>query len=115
MNTLKNAVQLIGRLGNDPEVRNFESGKNLTSFSLAVNESYTNKEGEKVEDTQWFNIVMWGKSAENAAKILRKGSETAVTGKLTNRSYEKDEETKYITEVQANEFLTFTPKSEDSE
>ncbi len=105
MTTLKNNVQLIGRLGNAPEIRTFESGKKMATFSLATNEQYYNHAGEKVEDTQWHNIVVWGKKVEIVEKFLSKGSEIAMQGKLINRSYEKDGITKYLTEISLNELL----------
>lgn len=103
MKSLKNSVQLIGRLGNDPEVRTFDSGRKMASFSLATNESYYNNEGDKVTDTQWHNVVVWGKKADVVESYLKKGSEIAMEGKLINRSYEKDGEKKYITEISMNE------------
>jgi len=110
MTSLKNTVQLIGRLGMDPEVKTFDSGKKKASFSLATNESYYNNEGEKVEDTQWHNIVVWGKRIEVVESYLKKGSEVAIEGKLVNRSYEKDGVTKYITEINLNEVLMLGKK-----
>ena len=110
MTTLKNNVQLIGRLGNDPQVREFESGKKMATFSIATNEVYYNNKGDKVEDTQWHNIVAWGKKAEVAESYLQKGSEVAVQGKLINRSYEKEGEKKYITEISLNELLMMDKK-----
>lgn len=110
MTTLKNNVQLIGRLGNDPEVRTFDSGKTMASFSMATNETYYNNQGEKVTDTQWHNIVAWGKKADIVSQYLKKGSEIAMQGKLINRSYEKDGETKYITEISMNELLMMDRK-----
>lgn len=106
MNTLKNNVQLIGNLGNAPEIVNLESNKKIAKFSLAVNESYKKADGSKVENTNWFNIVSWGKSAELVEKLLNKGSEVAITGKLSSRSYEdKDGQKRYVTEIVLNEFL----------
>src|SRR5690606_10107117 len=106
MTTLRNRVQLIGNLGNDPEIINLESGKKLAKLKLATNENYTNDKGEKVTDTQWHNIVAWGKSAELAEKYLTKGKELAIEGKLTHRTYEdKNGEKRYYTEVVANELL----------
>ena len=106
MNTLRNKVQLIGNLGNDPEIINLESGKTLAKFSIATNESYKNASGEKVKDTQWHNVVAWGKTAEIIEKYVTKGKEVAVEGKLTSRSYEtKDGEKRYVTEVGCNELL----------
>ena len=106
MNTLRNKVQLIGNLGNDPEVITLESGKKLAKFAIATNESYKNTNGEKVTDTQWHNIVAWGKTADIIEKYVSKGKEIAIEGKLTSRSYEtKDGEKRYITEVVCNELL----------
>jgi single-strand DNA-binding protein len=110
MTSLKNNVQLIGRLGNEPEIRSFESGKKMATFSLATNEVYYNNQGEKIEDTQWHNIVVWGKKADTVETYLSKGSEIALTGKLINRSYEKDGEKKYITEINMNELLMMGKK-----
>lgn len=110
MTSLKNSVQLIGRLGNDPEIKTFESGKQMASFSLATNESYTNNKGEKVQDTQWHNIIAWGKKVDIIEKYLKKGSEIALEGKLINRSYEKDGVKKYITEINLNELLMLASK-----
>jgi len=106
MNALKNKVQLIGNLGNDPEIVNLESGKTLAKFSVATNENYKNAQGEKVTDTQWHNVIAWGKTAEIVEKYLTKGKEVVVEGKLTSRSYEtKEGEKRYITEVVCNELL----------
>ena len=106
MNTLRNKVQLIGNLGNDPEIITLESGKKLAKFSIATNESYKNATGEKVTDTQWHNVIAWNKTAEIIERYVTKGNEIAIEGKLTSRSYEtKEGEKKYITEVVCNELL----------
>jgi len=106
MNTLRNKVQLIGNLGNDPEIVNLESGKTLAKFSIATNESYKNAQGEKVTDTQWHNIVAWGKTAQIVEKYVGKGKEVAIEGKLTTRSWEdKDGIKRYTTEVVCSELL----------
>ena len=106
MNTLRNRVQLIGNLGNDPEIINLESGKMLAKFSIATNESYKNTKGEKITDTQWHNIVAWGKTAEIVEKFVTKGKEIAIDGKLTSRSYEtKEGDKRYVTEIVCNELL----------
>jgi len=106
MSTLRNKVQLIGNLGNDPEIITLDSGKKLAKLSIATNESYKNAQGEKVTDTQWHNVVAWNKTAEIVEKYLQKGSEVAIEGKLTSRSYEtKEGEKRYITEVVCNELL----------
>lgn len=106
MNTLKNKVQLIGNLGNDPEITNFESGKILAKFSIATNDSYKNAKGEKITDTQWHNVVAWGKTAQIVEKFITKGKEIAIEGKLTTRTWEDKEGMKrYITEVVCSELL----------
>jgi len=106
MNTLRNKVQLIGNLGNDPEIINLDSGSKLAKFSIATNESYKNAEGEKVTDTQWHNVIAWGKTADIIENYLTKGKEVAIEGKLTSRSWEDKEGIKrYTTEVVCNELL----------
>ena len=106
MYALKNKVQLIGNLGNAPEVRNTESGKKLVRFSIATNEQYKNAKGERVTETQWHNLIAWGKVADIAEKYLVKGTEVAIEGKLVNRNYmDKEGNKKYITEIQVNELL----------
>ena len=106
MKSLRNSVQLIGRLGNEPELKNLDNGKMLTKFSLATSESYKNSEGERIEETQWHSIVAWGKTAEIASKYLKKGSGVAIEGKLIHRSYETAAgERKYITEINMNEMV----------
>ena len=106
MYALKNKVQLIGNLGNAPEVRNTESGKKLVRFSVATNEQYKNAKGERVTETQWHNLIAWGKVADIAEKFLVKGTEVAIEGKLVNRNYmDKEGNKKYITEIQVNELL----------
>ncbi|MGB7843484.1 MAG: single-stranded DNA-binding protein [Salinimicrobium sp.] len=106
MNTLRNKVQLIGNVGNAPEIITLESGKKLAKFSIATNESYKNAKGEKITDTQWHNVVAWGKTAELVENYVPKGKEVGVEGKLTSRSYEdKDGIKRYITEVVCNELL----------
>lgn len=111
MTTLRNSVQLIGRLGNEPEVHTFESGTKKASFSLATNDVYYNNKGEKVEETQWHNIVAWGKKVEVIESYLKKGSEIAVQGKLATRTYEtKEGEKRYVTEINMNELLMLGKK-----
>jgi single-strand DNA-binding protein len=111
MNSLKNKVLLIGNLGQDPEVKTFDSGKTKVNFKMATNDVYKNGDGEKITDTQWHNMVVWGKLAEVASKYLKKGSEVAVEGKLTSRQYkDKEGQTKYITEVSVNELLMLDKK-----
>lgn len=111
MSTLRNKVQLIGNLGNNPEIITLDSGKKLAKFSIATNESYKNAQGEKVTDTQWHNVVAWNKTAEIVEQYLEKGREIAIEGKLTSRSYEdKNGEKRYITEVVVNELLLLGSK-----
>ena len=111
MNALRNKVQLIGNLGANPEVKKLDGGKTVAKFSMATNETYKNQKGEKVEDTQWHNIVAWGKTAELMETLLAKGKEVMIEGKLTSRSYEDKEGNKrYITEVVAQEFLLLGAK-----
>ncbi len=111
MNSLRNSVRLIGNLGAAPEVKNLEKGNKVAKLALATNETYTNQQGEKVTETYWHNLVAWGKTAEIAEKYLNKGSEIAIEGKLTNRSYnDKDGVKKYITEIVVNEFLMLDKK-----
>ncbi|HKJ49591.1 MAG TPA: single-stranded DNA-binding protein [Christiangramia sp.] len=106
MSTLRNTVQLIGHVGNEPEIVNLESGKKLAKFSVATNESYKNAKGEKITDTQWHNIVAWGKTAELIENYVPKGKEVGIEGKLTSRSYDdKDGVKRYITEVVCSELL----------
>lgn len=106
MNALRNSVKLIGNLGQDPEIVNLENGNKLAKFSIATTDSYKNAKGEKVEDTQWHNIVAWGKTAEIVENYLLKGKQVAVEGKLTHRSYEtKEGEKRYFTEIKCNELL----------
>jgi single-strand DNA-binding protein len=106
MNALKNRVQLIGHVGNEPEIKNFEGGKKLANFSLATNETHKNEKGEKVEETQWHKLVAWGKTAELIEKYVTKGKEIALEGKLTYKTFEgKNGEKRYITEVVVNEVV----------
>ena len=106
MNTLRNKVQLIGHVGNAPEILTLDSGKKLAKFSIATNETYKNNKGEKITDTHWHNIIAWGKTAELVENYVPKGKEIGVEGKLTTRSYEDKEGIKrYITEVVCSELL----------
>ena len=106
MTTLRNSVQLIGHLGNDPEATTFGENKTKVKFSLATSNYYRDKEGERVQETQWHNIVAFGNTATIAEKYLKKGSEIAVAGKITYNSWEdKDGNTKYFTDIIANELV----------
>ena len=111
MNALRNKVQLIGNLGKDPEIKNLTDGKIKASFSLATTEIFKNKDGEKKEDTQWHNIVAWGKAAELVENYFQKGSKIALEGRLVHRTYEsKDGQRKYFTEVVAKSFMMLDSK-----
>ncbi len=113
MNSLKNHVQIIGRLGNNPEIRTFESGKRKATFSLATNDAYKNAEGNRVEETQWHNVVAWGKKVDVIEQYLSKGSEVAVTGKLIYRNYEVEGDKRYVTEINLKEMLMMGGKQSD--
>ncbi len=103
---MRNKVTLIGNLGQDPEVKELNGGNKLVKFSIATNETYRNKAGEKVTDTQWHNLTAWGKTAEIVGKYLKKGIEVAVEGKLLNRNYtDKEGVKRYVSEIQVNELL----------
>jgi single-strand DNA-binding protein len=106
MNAMKNTVQLIGNVGNDPEIKTFDGGKKLANITIATNDSYKNDKGEKVEQTEWHKVVAWGKTADIIEKYVTKGLQIAIEGKLTHRSYDdKNGEKRYITEVVVNEVL----------
>jgi single-strand DNA-binding protein len=103
---MKNRVQLIGHVGQEPEVKNLEGGKKLANISIATNEVYYKDNGDKVEKTEWHRVTAWGKTAEIIEKYVVKGKELAIEGKLTTRSYDDKEGVKrYITEIVANEVL----------
>ena len=106
MNNLRNRVQIIGNLGNDPEIKELDSGKKLARFSIATNDSYKNSDGDRITSTQWHQIVAWDNHASIVERFLRKGREVAIEGRLVHRSYEdKEGNTKYITEIIVNEIL----------
>lgn len=106
MNTLRNKVQLIGHVGQEPEIKNFDGGKKLANLTIATNEVYYNDKGEKVEQTEWHRITAWGKTAEIIEKFVTKGKEIAIEGKLTHRNYDdKDGNKRYVTEVVVSELL----------
>ncbi len=111
MSTLKNKVQLIGNVGQAPTITELDSGKKVARISLATNESYKNSKGEKQTDTNWHNLVAWGKTANFIEKYVTKGKEIAIEGKLTNRSFEDKEHVKrYVTEVVVSEILLLGSK-----
>jgi single-strand DNA-binding protein len=106
MNAMKNTVQLIGNVGQEPEIKNFDGGRKLANLTIATNDSYKNDKGEKVEQTEWHKVVAWGKTADIIEKYVTKGLQIGIEGKLTHRSYDdKNGEKRYITEVVVNELL----------
>ncbi len=106
MSTLRNKVQLIGNVGNNPEIKTFENDKKVAKFSLATNESYTNNKREKVQQTMWHNIVAYGSIVNVIEKHVEKGKQLAVEGKLTYRDYQdKDGQQKTITEIIIDEIV----------
>ena len=110
-----NKVILIGNLGKDPEIRSLESGAKVASFSLATSESYKNKEGQRVDQTEWHNIVLWRGLADVAEKFLKKGSQIYLEGKIRSRSWDdKDGNKKYITEIIGDAFTMLGSKREES-
>lgn len=114
MNSLRNSVQLIGNLGKDPEVKVFDKSKKV-SFSIATTDQYKNAKGEKVKDTQWHNVVIWGKLADIAEKYLKKGNQVAVEGKLVHRAYETGKgEKKFFTEVNVNDMVMLGGKEKEN-
>lgn len=103
---IKNHVQLIGHLGANPEVKILDNGNKLVRFAVAINESYTNKKGEKITSTQWHNIVAWGNLANVAERLLFKGSQVTIDGKLSNRAFtDKQGNKRVTTEIVANELF----------
>lgn len=115
MYALKNKVQLIGNLGNAPEIKTLETGKKMARFSVATNEVYRNAKGEKVTETQWHNLVVWGKMADIAEKYLAKGREVLIEGKIVNRSFnDKEGQKKYVTEIQVNELVLLGSRSNEA-
>lgn len=110
-----NKVILIGRLGKDPEIRTFESGQKRASFSLATSETYKDKEGNRVENTEWHNIVCWRNLADIAEQYLFKGKLIYIEGKLKTRSWEDNGAKRYITEIEASTFTMLGSKSGEGE
>ena len=111
MNNLRNSVRLIGFLGNDPEIKTIGEKKKVAKVSIATNDSYKNDKGEKIEETQWHNLVMWDRNANLAENYLHKGSEVSIEGKLTSHSYtDKEGVKRYVTEIIVNEILMLGKK-----
>lgn len=109
MRSLRNSVRLIGLVANNPEVRHTPGNMKMARFSLGTTEINIDEKGNKISDTQWHNIVAWGKTADTIEKYVTKGTEIAVEGKLTVRPYEaKDGERKYLTEVLIDDLLVLS-------
>lgn len=116
MGTLRNSVHLIGRPGMDPEVKSFGEGKILAHFTFATNEKHYNDQMELVEETEWHNIVAFGKTAERAGKIIKRGRLTAIEGKIQTRQYEDNSKNKrYFTEIVMDEFMLIDRMSNDDD
>lgn len=112
MTNLRNRVQLIGNLGVAPEIFEFDGGKKKARLSIATNETYRNQKGELVKETQWHNVIAWGKTAEIVENYLEKGSEVCISGKLTSRTYDdKDGNKKFISEIVMSELLMLGKKN----
>jgi single-strand DNA-binding protein len=112
MNALRNSVRLIGHLGDSPKVRQLESGRKVASFSVATNESYVDNTGNRKSETTWHKLVAYGNTAGIAEKFLQKGSEVAIEGKLTNRTYnDKNGESHFITEIVVNSIMIMDAKN----
>jgi len=110
-----NKVIFVGNLGKDPEIRSLDNGVKVASFSLATSESYKNKEGQRIEQTEWHNIVMWRGLAEVAEKYLKKGSQIYLEGKIRTRSWDDKEGNKrYTTEIIADTFTMLGSKREEA-
>ena len=107
-----NKVTLIGRVGSDPELRATQSGKSVCSFSLATNESYMDKDGNRQDSTEWHKITAWGKLAEICKDYLEKGKLIYIEGKIRTSSYEKDGEKRYSTEIVARSMQMLSKKDE---
>lgn len=107
-----NKVILVGNLGKDPEVQYLEGGVARARFSIATNEGYVDRNGNRVDQTEWHNIVLWRKQAEIAEKYLHKGSQIYLEGKLRNRSWEDNGVKKYITEIQGDNFIMLDRKED---
>ena len=116
MNTLRNKVNLIGRIGKTPEIQKVGTSKDyaLTKFPLATNENYKDKNGQWHENTQWHNLIAWGKTAEHISLLISKGQEVMIEGRLVNKSYEKDGEKRFSTDIEVTDFLLLSSKNKSN-
>ena len=113
---ITNRVLLMGNLGKDPEVKELQGGKRLARFSVATNERFSYGDGQTKEDTQWHSVIAWGRTAEQVARQLRKGSRLSLEGRLVHRVYEtKEGQKRYVTEVVMNSFALEGPREETAE
>jgi len=113
MKAIKNKVQLVGRLGADPEIKLYGENKKLANIRLAVNDKYKNVKGELIEETQWFSLVAWSKLAIYVEKYLSKGTEIAVEGRLVNKAFTDKAATKRVsTEIVLSEILILSKQKE---
>ena len=111
---MKNQVQLIGNVGQAPEIKVLDNGRKLAKFSLATHESYRAASGEKIQQTQWHRLVAWGRTAEFIENYVSRGRRIAIQGKLNNRSYTgADGQTRYVTEVVVDEVLLLDSRKEE--
>ncbi len=108
-----NKVILVGNLGIDPEIYTFDNGNKKTSFRLGTNEAYKNKEGVRIEHTEWHNIVIYGKLADVAAEYLKKGTLIYLEGKIRTRSWEDNGIKKYIQEIECSSFTILSSKKDN--
>ena len=103
---MRNKVQLIGHVGQEPEIKNLEGGKKVATITIATNEVYYKENGDKVEQTEWHRVKAWGKIAEIVEKYVTKGKQVAIDGKLSHSSYDdKDGNKRYVTDIIANELV----------
>jgi single-strand DNA-binding protein len=116
MNALRNKVQLIGRLGQDPDIRMLDSGKKVAHFNIATNGSYRNAEGNRIDETTWHSIVAWNGLAELCSKYLKRGREVCIEGRISYRVYtDKNGLQKNVTEVVASDMVFLGPGGRESE
>jgi single-strand DNA-binding protein len=112
MSNFRNHVQLIGNVGEDPKITLLDGGRKVARFPMATNEYYTNAQGEKIQNTDWHQVVAWGKTADILEKYTAKGSEIGVQGKIKTRSYTtEDGNQRYVTEIVADEVLLLGSKA----
>lgn len=109
-----NQCNFIGRLGNDPESRDLPSGESVCNISIAVGDDYKDKQGQKVEQTEWVRVSAFGKLAEIMQQYLKKGSKVYISGKMKTRKWEKDGQTMYSTDIKASEMIMLDSKGDSS-